>query len=356
MPTARRLLAVPALVAPVIACCLTLPAGASQPGSAGPAAAPVEPPAVIPGPSVRAPMKVVVTIAPLKGLVEPLLPKGSSIELLIPPGVSEHGYEIPLPKLATLARCDLVVTVGLGLDGRVTSFLAERPREGRRSVEFAKAAGVAGAAACDHDHDHAGHDHAQHDHAHQHAVDPHLWLDPALASKLVQAASESLRELEKARSRPADGAARPGVVEALAEINAAERALLARLSELDSAYRTRLAACPTRTLVVAHDAWGRLAGRYGLRAVALSGLTAGEPTPKAISDAVNAVRAEAARAVFCEPQLNPAASERVAKATGVPLLKIDPLGDGDYFTMMRRNLDELVRGLGGPAPAGAGGK
>src|SRR5262245_43348822 len=68
-------------------------------------------------------IRAVVSIAPLKGIVEPLLPPGSSVIVLVPVGVSEHDYEIPAAKLASLTKADLVVSVGLGLDSAVERFL-----------------------------------------------------------------------------------------------------------------------------------------------------------------------------------------------------------------------------------------
>jgi len=309
--------------------------------------APALPPPPTPTPPPPPPaLRAVVSIAPLKSLALDLLPAGSTVEVLIPPGVSEHGYEIPPARLADLARADLVVSVGLGLEPALDKFLREHPRAGRREVVFAKVVEdvVAPAGGADeHNHDHAepGHVHGPDcDHG---PADPHLWLDPVLTQRLVLAVSGAADVLLRVRA-PSPGAA----AEWSKALDTREEALLDRLRDLDTAHARRLAACPRKTIVVAHDAWGWLAKRYGLQTVAIAGLNAGEPTPKAIADAAKAAREGKATAIFCEPQLSPAAAKRVAEATGLKLLTLDPLGQGDYFATMRRNLDALVEGLGGP--------
>ncbi len=358
-----------ALLASTLALGFTPLAAFTQPTT--PASTPA--PAVPPEPALR----VIVSIPPLKGLVQPLLPASSTIDVLIPPGVSEHGYEIPLPKLAELNSAHIVVTVGLNLEPQIDKFLAQHPRQLRREVVFAKVVedALKGPAAPAHAHDHGDHDHHDHkpaapphasnpapstpqpkhgetghvhgpdcDHAHG-PSDPHLWLDPALAMRLVPAVSaaidDALRGSAPSSTEPVTRAAWSSALDQRKE------ALLDRLRALDAEYAKRLAQCPKKSLIVAHDAWGWLAKRYGLTTIPIAGLTASEPTPKAIAEVVKAAREQQLPAIFFEPQISPAAAQRVAKATNLKLLRLDPLGSGDYFALMHANLKALIEGLGG---------
>jgi zinc transport system substrate-binding protein len=326
-----------------------------------PIAATAQPPAPTPPGPVGPPepaIRAVVSIPPLKGIVQPLLPVGSTIEVLITPGVSEHGYEIPLPKLAELSRADLVVIVGLGLEPQIEKFLSQHARAGRCEVVFAKVVedAVKAPAAPAHDHDHGDHKHEESGHVHgpecNHGpADPHLWLDPALVERLVPAVVGAIQDSYRGRASGPAGSATLGVWSR--RLDEREEAMLDRLRALDAEYQRRLATCPKKSLIVAHDAWGWLAKRYGLTTIPIAGLTASEPTPKAIADVVNAAREQNLPAIFFEPQISPAAAQRVATATGLRLVRIDPLGDGDYFGLMRANLVALVDGLGGP-PESAG--
>ncbi len=263
------------------------------------------------------PLRVVVTVPPLVGLVKPLLPPDASITALMTPGKSEHGYEFSPKDIGTLGAADVVVYVGLGLEPAIESFLEKHPRAGRRDVCFAS---VAGMAVAERGHE-EGHDHS-------HAVDPHLWLDPRLCLGLVDAVAKAI---EPAGSGPAGEAAQK---------------LKSQLESFDEEAGRLLAPLRGRAIVTHHNAWKRLADRYGLSIAAVIREFEGEPTPGAIAAAAEAIRKQGAKAVFVEPQFDPQAARRIAEAAGVRLGVLDPLGSGDYFAMMRGNIDALVKTLG----------
>ncbi|MGQ0629311.1 MAG: metal ABC transporter substrate-binding protein [Phycisphaerales bacterium] len=323
----RTAFAIVAAIAPLGLNALAGAQAAQAPGTAG--AAPTA------APQGTVARRVVVSIPPLRGIIEPLLPPGSTVEVLIPPGASEHGHEIAPAKLAALKKADIVFLVGMGLEPQVDKFLKANPAEAgkvRRELRVQALAGIeVEASGHDHEgHDHSGHDHAHHDHS---GHDPHVWLDPYLVMKalpgLVKATAEGL-PAEQAK----DVAARGDV-------------LLARLGKLDSLYRNSLATVKRKKVVVGHDAFSWLAKRYAFETVAVAGVCASEPTPGSIALAVKTVKDEKLPCVFSEPQLSSAAVKRVADRAGVPVRTLDPLGDGDYFKLMESNLDALLFALGG---------
>lgn len=350
-------------VFPIAGCMAALLACA---GVCAAALAPAQPPAPTNSEKEQSPLRVVVSIAPLKGLVEPILKEAGiagTVEVLIPPGRSEHGYEYPPSKLARLESADLVVLVGLGLDKPVRKFIESLPpRAGepgarkRRVVVFADAVGVdpnreaAGEPGHkDHgDEGHTDHDAAQpHDHDHDHhGPDPHIWLDPVLVERFVGVLAQQVAD-----------AAGPGTP-AAARAEAAGKALRQRVKAVDEEYARACNGFATKTIVVGHDAWGRLAARYGLKTVPIAGLTATEPTPRALEAAASAIKARGLKVIFVEPQISDRAGRLLAAATGAEVRKLDPLGNGDWFAMMNANLRELERALGKPpaSPATPGNK
>ncbi len=286
-----------------------------------------------PGPT---PIHAVVTVAPLKGLVEPLLPQGSTVEMLIPPGVSEHGYEIPPSKLALLAKADLVVYVGLGLEPQVEKFLKDNPNPDRSVVCFADVAGVKANPADSGDHDHApGSGKDAHSHA---AADPHLWLDPIFVKRLVTNLGLTIVDLHINRTKAVDDSVRLSTTRAM-------NTLQDRIDKVDRDYEQAIADARYKTIVVGHDAFSWLAKRYLLTVVPISGLTAAEPSPSDIERATEAVKNLSIKVVFVEPQLPKAAAQRIADATGAKVLTLDPLGDGDWFALMSSNLESLKAAL-----------
>ncbi len=286
------------------------------------------------------PLRVAVTIAPLAGLVRELVPSGSEVAVLMAPGRSEHGYEFTPGELAGIGRADLVVSVGLSLEPRVAEFLRDHPSAARIEVCLADAleirAPADGQAGEDHDHSHDhdhDHDH-EHDHDHDHGpIDQHLWLDPVLVARVIPALTAAI----------ARAAELPGVE---AGPKPDSIALVAKAEALNAEYAERLRPLAGRSIVTHHNAWSRLADRYGLKVAAvLRPIESAEPTPGQVAKCVGAIRSAGVGTIFVEPQFNSASARRVADAAGVRVGVLDPLGNGDWFAMMRGNLDALVAGL-----------
>ncbi len=357
---------------------LTLACGmllATAAASAAPAPAPaIAAPGSAAAATTAAPLSVVVTIAPLRIITERIVPPGSTIEQLIPNGVSEHGYEIPPGKLRLLSRADLLVQVGGGLEPQVDKAVAAAPKPStkpnaapgttttpaRRIVRLESLAQAGGDSDkhADHDHDHDHADHADHaaspaqapaapakPHVHtedcDHSADndPHWWLDPMQVEKLAsEIARQTLAALKPRLSAEQYAAAETN-------INARAQAVIADIRQLDADYTAALAGKAHRTLVVTHDAWGHLARRYNLTTVPLKGLTATEPTMASLKAASEAVTSKKLTTIFIEPQLSPAAAKRIAESTGARTALLDPLGTGDWFVMMRSNLAAIAASL-----------
>jgi zinc transport system substrate-binding protein len=161
--------------------------------------------------------------------------------------------------------------------------------------------------------------------------DRHVWLDPLRFALIVEPIGDAL-------GRPA-----------------AARELAARLRDLDREYRAALADCERREIVTSHDAFAYLAARYGLRQIPIAGQSPeGEPSPRDLERAVDAVRETGATTVFVEPLVSPRVAETVAREAGATTAVLNPLeglteeqqarGD-DYFSLMRANLAALRKAL-----------
>lgn len=323
----------PAPACLAMAACLALSSYslAQQPGSL-----PVMPGAHAPGeappwPVVTGPaLKVAVTIAPLKGLVQPLLPAGSVISVLIAPGRSEHGYEFTPAEIASLAQADLVVYVGLNLEPKVEAIVKRHSSADQRVVCFATAAGITDAPA---DHDAHAHD-AHAGDADDERIDPHLWLDPEMCEKLIPAAAGQIKAILASKGVPVES------------VDTAAAAMTGRIAAVDSAWKAALAPFKDQAIVTHHDAFSRPAARYQLRVAAVvRRLETADPSPAQIAAVIDAMKREHVRTLFIEPQFNPDGARRIAQAAQVHIARLDPIGDGDWFKLMQSNLDTLTRGL-----------
>ncbi len=269
-------------------------------------------------------LDVVVSVAPLIWPVKALAPD-ARVTLLAPAGAGCEGVDLTPSNVFALERADFVVLTGLGLEPQIEKLLGGSEKNGRTVVRIADVLSEAEREAREHDHAHDDDDDHEH---HDHAPDQHLWLEPAIMERFVEQLTTRLAR---------DGAARE---QALATVRA-----------IDDEYRKQLTPFAGRAIVTQHGAFDRLAERYGLKVAAVLQREHGaEPSPGDIARAAEAVRREKVRAVFVEPQLPSEAARRVAEITGARVLALDPLGDGDWPALMRRNLAALVDGLAGDAP------
>jgi zinc transport system substrate-binding protein len=162
-------------------------------------------------------------------------------------------------------------------------------------------------------------------------LDPHVWLDPTRL-----------------------GAIAGTVAEALGEPTAAKE-LVVRLEGLDRELREGLASCKRREIVTSHAAFGYLADAYGLRQIALTGISPeAEPSPRALEALIAKVKEEGATTVFFETLVSPRLAETVARETGARTAALNPLegltegelaAGADYFSVMRDNLGVLREAL-----------
>ncbi len=273
------------------------------------------------------PSVIAVSIYPLASLIQTTLAgDGAQVICLMPAGASPHTFEPTAADMREMRRADAVVVVGLGLDDWAVN-AAQAAGKADAVIDCGELLGMA-----DEGHDH--HDHADQDHHHHGPVDPHIWLDPVLARKLMYALAEQW------------GMVRPNADTSIGSIDSA-------MDPLDKAYREKLAPFRGRKIVTYHSAFNRLAERYGLTVAATlepAGAT-GTLSREALRDAMAAIEQHDLKVIFAEPHFPPAAIDMLKEKTGVQVLVLDPIGDPNsqdrngYLPVMRYNLHTLAKGL-----------
>jgi zinc transport system substrate-binding protein len=162
--------------------------------------------------------------------------------------------------------------------------------------------------------------------------DPHVWLDPARYALIVKRIGTALHS------------------------EAAAARLAARLHDLDVEYRRGLADCARREIVTSHEAFAYLGHRYGLRQIAITGLTPeAEPSPQQLERVISLVRKTHATTVFFETLVSSRIADTVARDAHAQTAVLNPIEGltsaeakrgADYFSLMRANLAELRTALG----------
>jgi zinc transport system substrate-binding protein len=250
--------------------------------------------------------RVVAAFYPLAYAAEEIGGPGVEVENLTPPGAEPHDLEVSPRDVQRIRSADLVLLLGHDFQPQLEQAAGER-QQVVRLLDTPELDLLPNG-------------------------DPHVWLDPLRYAGIVDRIGAELGRREQAK------------------------ALVARLHALDAEFRRGLADCDRGEIVTSHEAFAYLAERYGLRQIAITGLSPeAEPAPRDLERVVALVRRTGATTVFFETLVSPRIAETVAREAGARTAVLNPIegltpeeerrGE-DYFSVMRANLDTLRNALG----------
>lgn len=258
------------------------------------------------GVPARAAGQDVVSILPLRGVVEALAGPGV-VEVLVGPGATPALYEPTARQMAQLSRARALYVVGVPFETAFVPRVRDR-FPGLRIVDVCEGIdridlpGAAGSDELDHAHD----------------VDPHVWTDPVLMLRVIDNVAAALVAMDPAQE---------------AAIEARRQALHARWTALDAELAASLRDVEPRVIPVFHPAFGYFAARYGFRQVAVeSGGT--DTGSRHLTRLAREFRESGIDRLFVQPQFSPQRARALARALDVELIEIDPL-DPDVEGMLR---------------------
>jgi len=173
---------------------------------------------------------------------------------------------------------------------------------------------------------------------HHHAYDPHVWLSPKRAIKLVENIRDALSKKFPRRAK-------------IFKKNAAN--YIDKLQTLDKEYAVGLANAKQKSFVTQHAAFGYLALDYGLTQIPITGLTAeSEPSAKRLAELSKYVKEYGINYIYFEENASSAVSKTLADEAGVKTAVLSPLESltqkqmdtgENYFSVMRANLKALKK-------------
>ncbi len=230
---------------------------------------------------------------------------------LTPPGVEPHDLEPTTDQVDAILDADFVAVMGHGFQPAIERVAAQRDAGTVVVLDRLRQ-----------------------------PSDPHVWLDPVTMARVIRILADGL-----ARAEP----------QLQSVIRGHERSTLASLRSLDAEFGTGLRHCDRRVFVTAHDAFGRLARRYGLRQVAIAGIDPEQdPDPRRLAQLADLVRRDHVTTVFTEELVSPRVAETLAHEARVKTRVLSPIespprgrqGFAGYVAAMRRNLAALRDALG----------
>lgn len=245
------------------------------------------PPTVTPGATVN----VVATTTQAADFARVVGGDRVSVVGLVKPGIDPHLYAATPEDVRSVARADLLVVNGVGLDQFVRRTLREAGK-GKPVALLSRGVplrmGGAG----------------------QRQADPHFWYDPRNAKIAVETVAAALAAVDPAGE---------------STYRANRDAYLVQLDAADARVQAQIATIPQerRKLVTNHDSFAYYTARYGLEyvgAVIPSLETNAAPSAKQISDLIRLIQRQQVPAIFADAVVNPKLEEQIARETGVQVV------------------------------------
>ncbi|WP_341876472.1 metal ABC transporter substrate-binding protein [Defluviitalea saccharophila] len=279
---------------------------------------------------------VYTSIYPLYDFAKKIGQDKVDIHLIVPPGSEPHDWEPSAKLMGQMEKADILVYNGLGMESWAEKVIASINNPGLTVVNASENIEPL----TFEEEEHELEDELEDEHEHG-SYDPHVWLDPINA--IIQ--SENIKN-------------------ALVKVDVENKAfyennfetLKNNLLELDNQYRTELSKLPRKEIVVSHAAFGYMANRYGLKQLSISGLSPqAEPTPSQMAKISDFIKEHNIQYIFFETLASPKLAEVIVKETGATSSVLNDLSgltqkdldEGkDYFSVMRENLDALIKALG----------
>ena len=238
--------------------------------------------------------QVVVSIEPLRHMVEAVAGERCEVLALVPAGAAPETYE-PTPR-QLVAMDQAVIYFRVGTLGFERTRL-EKIRENAPNVKMVSLS--EGLTMLPHGHGEAAAD----------GEDPHVWTSPLNVRLMAAKIHAALCEADSA-----------GTAYYTRRLQAFEQSI----DSLDAAIKLLLKDCPHRTFLIQHPALGYFARDYGLRQLSVEheGKEAGTAR---VEQLIRTCRTEGVHTVFVQPEHSGRVANAIAKEVGAEVQEVNPL-------------------------------
>lgn len=251
-------------------------------------------------------IKVATTIAPLGEFVRAVGGEKVEVTVVVPPGAEPHTFE-PTPSLMMdVARTDLYVMNGAGIEFWMDKLLQANKMmvvvDSSRGIDLVQES--------------------------EGEIDPHVWISLRNAAMQVNNVCSGLIAVDPVN--------RDYYIKNRDDY-------LQKLQSLDEELNQTFASKDKRIFIVHHPAWTYFAQDYDLRQVPLME-NEKEPGPKYLGEVIDLARQNNITTIFVEPEYNPKTAEVIAMEMNARIVALDPLA-GNYLDNMRNASREIAQSL-----------
>ncbi|MDU5082126.1 metal ABC transporter solute-binding protein, Zn/Mn family [uncultured Tissierella sp.] len=291
-------------------------------------------------------LKIITTLFPQYDFVKEIGKDKVDVNLLLPPGVESHSYE-PTPKdMVDIKNADIFIYTGEYMEPWAKK-IADNI-EGYNLIITDASEGVELLEGHGHEEDeHEGHENEEdenEDHAHDHSdKDPHIWLDPMYAQKMIDNITVALTKADKENKEFYIKNAE----EYKKQLDLLDKEIAEALEKVNS----------KKVIYGGHSAFSYFARRYNLEFITpYNGFSPNaEPTPKMIIELIKNIEDAGVKSIFYEELIDPKVAKIISSETGAKMIllhgahnlsKEEIESDVRYIDIMKGNLERLKEGLG----------
>jgi len=256
-------------------------------------------------------LKVAVTIYPFYDAVQAISGGLVDVVVIVPPGSSPHTYSLTPQDIKNLEGVTVIFENGFGLEEFLKPVMSSLNARVVNVSEPLK------------------------DVVEKHEGNPHLWLNPEYFIKQSEVIKNTLIEIDPAHKDTYEK-----------NFETYKSQILTKASEL----KEKLNTLQNRNVITFHDAFPYFAEYFGLNILASIEPDPNKmPTPKQIIEIENLTKKYNVKVVFKEPELSSDIYKSIIEDTGVKVIDLMPLGDGEkiktYIELMEYNVDTIYDAL-----------
>jgi zinc transport system substrate-binding protein len=266
-------------------------------------------------------LRVIASFFPLYDFSRNVGGDRAEVSVMVPAGIEPHDWE-PTPRnIADAESADMIVYNGAGFESWVSGINAKFAVDTSRGIQLMEGGeGAQGGS----------------------NFDPHIWLDPVLAKKQVEAIRDGFIQTDPVNSDYYSQNA---------------QRYIAELDSLDSFIRSDLSNCTLKDFIAFHDSFSYFANRYGLTQNSVhEGLSPeGDILPQRIQEIKDLAAGLGINVIYAEELVDPRLANVIAgEIPNGQVLVLSPIeglereeleqGLG-YMDKMRENVQNLKVGL-----------
>ena len=278
-------------------------------------------------------IKVITTIFPTYDFAKNILGDKGDVRILLKPGIEPHAFEPTPNDIKEINNSDIFIYTNDIMEPWALKIINQAEDNGVKIIDASDKIKLIKDDDSHYDHDD--------DHGHNSMFDPHVWLDPINAKKMVENISSGIISLDSINKK---------------EYSANTKKYLRELDVLDKEIKRSIPVRKHDIFFAGHNTFGYFADRYNIDidSVYLGFSPNSEPSAKRVSEMIKEIKEEKVKYLFHEEFISPEIAKTISEETGTKLeilhsvhnlTKEEFEAGKTYIGIMNENLIKIVKGL-----------